>query len=174
MVRSWVRGCALYPKTNPVSVSLFLCVIPSRVDLCVLTVFFILFSDFFVKRKRAADRKTNEMSACHHSKSPIPVEQTPRKRIRWRYEDFFCCCNFLKWWNRFKSLKKQSDITAMVCHQSLIKNNNCVYTCSCVIGFYFCPVFFFYLIASDCVSQKSAGSRIWVGGWGEFVVAKSQ
>uniref|UniRef100_A0A3P8S7I7 Cyclin-dependent kinase inhibitor 1C n=1 Tax=Amphiprion percula TaxID=161767 RepID=A0A3P8S7I7_AMPPE len=38
--------------------------------------------DFFVKRKRAADRKLNDMSACHHSKSPIPVEQTPRKRIR--------------------------------------------------------------------------------------------
>ncbi|KAM9854162.1 cyclin-dependent kinase inhibitor 1C-like [Aulostomus maculatus] len=39
-------------------------------------------TDFFVKRKRAADRKSLEMSACHHSKSPIPVEQTPRKRIR--------------------------------------------------------------------------------------------
>lgn len=39
-------------------------------------------TDFFVKRKRAADRKLNDMSACHHSKSPIPVEQTPRKRIR--------------------------------------------------------------------------------------------
>lgn len=39
-------------------------------------------TDFFVKRKRAADRKTNDMSACHLSKSPIPVEQTPRKRIR--------------------------------------------------------------------------------------------
>ncbi|KAM4573717.1 uncharacterized protein cdkn1cb [Odontesthes bonariensis] len=39
--------------------------------------------DFFVKRKRAADRKSNDMSAsCHLSKSPIPVEQTPRKRIR--------------------------------------------------------------------------------------------
>ncbi|KAM6927149.1 cyclin-dependent kinase inhibitor 1C [Lycodopsis pacificus] len=39
-------------------------------------------TDFFVKRKRAADKKSNETSACHHSKSPIPVEQTPRKRIR--------------------------------------------------------------------------------------------
>lgn len=39
-------------------------------------------TDFFVKRKKAADRKTNDMSACHLSKSPIPVEQTPRKRIR--------------------------------------------------------------------------------------------
>ncbi|XP_072242371.1 uncharacterized protein cdkn1cb [Leuresthes tenuis] len=39
--------------------------------------------DFFVKRKRAADRKSNDMSAsCHLSKSPIPLEQTPRKRIR--------------------------------------------------------------------------------------------
>lgn len=39
-------------------------------------------TDFFVKRKRAADRKACDVSACHHSKSPIPVEQTPRKRIR--------------------------------------------------------------------------------------------
>ncbi|XP_029952923.1 cyclin-dependent kinase inhibitor 1C-like [Salarias fasciatus] len=39
-------------------------------------------TDFFVKRKRGADIKTNEMSSCHLSKSPIPVEQTPRKRIR--------------------------------------------------------------------------------------------
>ncbi|XP_022048433.1 cyclin-dependent kinase inhibitor 1C-like [Acanthochromis polyacanthus] len=39
-------------------------------------------TDFYVKRKRAADRKLNDMSACHHSKSSIPVEQTPRKRIR--------------------------------------------------------------------------------------------
>ncbi|XP_029290360.1 cyclin-dependent kinase inhibitor 1C [Cottoperca gobio] len=39
-------------------------------------------TDFFVKRKRAADKKSNDMSACHHSKSPISVEQTPRKRIR--------------------------------------------------------------------------------------------
>ncbi|CAN9499080.1 unnamed protein product [Ophioblennius macclurei] len=39
-------------------------------------------TDFFVKRKRGADKKTNEMSSCHLSKSPIPVEQTPRKRIR--------------------------------------------------------------------------------------------
>lgn len=39
-------------------------------------------TDFFVKRKRAADKKSNDMSACHHSISPIPVEQTPRKRIR--------------------------------------------------------------------------------------------
>lgn len=35
-------------------------------------------TDFFVKRKRVSD-----MSPCHLStKSPIPVEQTPRKRIR--------------------------------------------------------------------------------------------
>lgn len=39
-------------------------------------------TDFFVKRRRAAERKSNDVSACHHSKSPIPVEQTPRKRIR--------------------------------------------------------------------------------------------
>ncbi|XP_041852135.1 cyclin-dependent kinase inhibitor 1C-like [Melanotaenia boesemani] len=39
-------------------------------------------TDFFVKRKKAADKKSNDMSACHLSKSPIPVEQTPRKRIR--------------------------------------------------------------------------------------------
>ncbi|XP_075998711.1 cyclin-dependent kinase inhibitor 1C-like [Genypterus blacodes] len=39
-------------------------------------------TDFFVKRKRAADMKTNDLNACHLSKSPIPVEQTPRKRIR--------------------------------------------------------------------------------------------
>ncbi|XP_038562657.1 cyclin-dependent kinase inhibitor 1C-like [Micropterus salmoides] len=39
-------------------------------------------TDFFVKRRRAADRKSNDMGACHHSKSPIPLEQTPRKRIR--------------------------------------------------------------------------------------------
>ncbi|XP_060891881.1 cyclin-dependent kinase inhibitor 1C [Labrus mixtus] len=39
-------------------------------------------TDFFVKRKRAADRKSSDMSACHLSKSPIPLEQTPRKRIR--------------------------------------------------------------------------------------------
>ncbi|XP_034542320.1 cyclin-dependent kinase inhibitor 1C-like [Notolabrus celidotus] len=39
-------------------------------------------TDFFVKRRRAADRKSSDMSACHLSKSPIPVEQTPRKRIR--------------------------------------------------------------------------------------------
>ncbi|XP_019933969.1 cyclin-dependent kinase inhibitor 1C [Paralichthys olivaceus] len=39
-------------------------------------------TDFFVKRKRAADRKPSDTSACHLSKSPIPVEQTPRKRIR--------------------------------------------------------------------------------------------
>ncbi|XP_022611791.1 cyclin-dependent kinase inhibitor 1C-like [Seriola dumerili] len=39
-------------------------------------------TDFFVKRKRAADRKSNDVSACHLSKSPIPLEQTPRKRIR--------------------------------------------------------------------------------------------
>ncbi|XP_054476690.1 cyclin-dependent kinase inhibitor 1C [Anoplopoma fimbria] len=39
-------------------------------------------TDFFVKRKRAADKKSNDMSGCHLSKSPIPLEQTPRKRIR--------------------------------------------------------------------------------------------
>lgn len=39
-------------------------------------------TDFFVKRKKAADRKSSDASPCHHSKSPIPVEQTPRKRIR--------------------------------------------------------------------------------------------
>lgn len=39
-------------------------------------------TDFFVKRKRAAERKSNDMGACHHSKSPIPLEHTPRKRIR--------------------------------------------------------------------------------------------
>ncbi|KAM7397051.1 hypothetical protein PAMP_020049 [Pampus punctatissimus] len=39
-------------------------------------------TDFFVKRKRAGDRKSNDMSGCHPSKSPIKVEQTPRKRIR--------------------------------------------------------------------------------------------
>ncbi|XP_030283024.1 cyclin-dependent kinase inhibitor 1B [Sparus aurata] len=39
-------------------------------------------TDFFVKRKRAADRKSLDVSACHQSKSPIPVELTPRKRIR--------------------------------------------------------------------------------------------
>ncbi|KAM9815762.1 cyclin-dependent kinase inhibitor 1B [Syngnathus typhle] len=37
-------------------------------------------TDFFVKRRRAAERKCVEMS--HHAKSPIPLEQTPRKRIR--------------------------------------------------------------------------------------------
>lgn len=39
-------------------------------------------TDFFVKRKRAADKKSSDMTACHLSKSPIQVEQTPRKRIR--------------------------------------------------------------------------------------------
>ncbi|KAG7230900.1 hypothetical protein INR49_024928 [Caranx melampygus] len=39
-------------------------------------------TDFFVKRKRAADKKPTDVSSCHLSKSPIPVEQTPRKRIR--------------------------------------------------------------------------------------------
>ncbi|KAK5867031.1 hypothetical protein PBY51_011554 [Eleginops maclovinus] len=39
-------------------------------------------TDFFVKRKRSADKKTSEMNACHLSKSPISLEQTPRKRIR--------------------------------------------------------------------------------------------
>ncbi|XP_061678508.1 cyclin-dependent kinase inhibitor 1C [Syngnathoides biaculeatus] len=37
-------------------------------------------TDFFAKRKRAAERKCAELS--QHSKSAIPVEQTPRKRIR--------------------------------------------------------------------------------------------
>ncbi|KAM9376277.1 cyclin-dependent kinase inhibitor 1 [Pholidichthys leucotaenia] len=39
-------------------------------------------TDFFVKRKRTAERKSNDMSSCHIAKSPIQVEQTPRKRIR--------------------------------------------------------------------------------------------
>lgn len=39
-------------------------------------------TDFFVKRRRSTDRKTTDVSSCHLSKSPIPVEQTPRKRIR--------------------------------------------------------------------------------------------
>ncbi|XP_060932813.1 cyclin-dependent kinase inhibitor 1C [Limanda limanda] len=40
-------------------------------------------TDFFVKRRRAADRRSSsDTGACHLSKSPIPVEQTPRKRIR--------------------------------------------------------------------------------------------
>ncbi|KAM9753400.1 uncharacterized protein ACNS7B_006691 [Menidia menidia] len=39
-------------------------------------------TDYFAKRKRPADRKANDMSSCHLSKSPIPLEQTPRKRIR--------------------------------------------------------------------------------------------
>lgn len=47
-----------------------------------LNSFFFFLIDFFAKRKRAADKKSNDMSACHLSKSPIPVEQTPRKRIR--------------------------------------------------------------------------------------------
>ncbi|KAF3688555.1 Cyclin-dependent kinase inhibitor 1C Cyclin-dependent kinase inhibitor p57 p57Kip2 [Channa argus] len=39
-------------------------------------------TDFFVKRKRPAERKPNDTGPCHLSLSPIPVEQTPRKRIR--------------------------------------------------------------------------------------------
>lgn len=40
-------------------------------------------TDFFVKRKKVVDRKVSDMSSCHHStKSSIPLEQTPRKRIR--------------------------------------------------------------------------------------------
>lgn len=39
-------------------------------------------TDFYAKRRRTAERKSIDMSACHLSKSPIPVEQTPRKRIR--------------------------------------------------------------------------------------------
>ncbi|KAF6719261.1 Cyclin-dependent kinase inhibitor 1C [Oryzias melastigma] len=38
--------------------------------------------EFFVKRRRSVDKKNIETSACHLSKSSIPVEQTPRKRIR--------------------------------------------------------------------------------------------
>ncbi|XP_068595638.1 cyclin-dependent kinase inhibitor 1C-like [Brachionichthys hirsutus] len=39
-------------------------------------------SDFFVKRRRAADRKSNDTSGYCRSGSPVPLEQTPRKRIR--------------------------------------------------------------------------------------------
>ncbi|XP_033824417.1 cyclin-dependent kinase inhibitor 1C-like [Periophthalmus magnuspinnatus] len=40
-------------------------------------------TDFFVKRKKVVDRKVADASSCHQStKSPIPLEQTPRKRIR--------------------------------------------------------------------------------------------
>ncbi|XP_017290273.1 cyclin-dependent kinase inhibitor 1C-like [Kryptolebias marmoratus] len=41
-------------------------------------------TDFYVKRKRAGDsRKPTDTSvSCHLSKSPIPAERTPRKRIR--------------------------------------------------------------------------------------------
>ncbi|XP_028288029.1 cyclin-dependent kinase inhibitor 1C-like [Parambassis ranga] len=39
-------------------------------------------TDFFVKRKRPADKKPADVSACHLSRSPTPLEQTPRKRIR--------------------------------------------------------------------------------------------
>lgn len=39
-------------------------------------------TDFFVKRRKSTDRKSTDMIACHLPKSPIPVEQTPRKRIR--------------------------------------------------------------------------------------------
>ncbi|KAK2842575.1 hypothetical protein Q5P01_012775 [Channa striata] len=39
-------------------------------------------TDFFVKRKRPAERKAADTGACLLPKSPIPVEQTPRKRIR--------------------------------------------------------------------------------------------
>lgn len=54
-----------------------------RSGFCDLTVFLVpLVTDFFVKRKRPADRKASDVGACHLSKSPIPVEQTPRKRIR--------------------------------------------------------------------------------------------
>lgn len=42
----------------------------------------VVSSDYFVKRKRTADRKSSHASPCHHSKSPITVEHTPRKRIR--------------------------------------------------------------------------------------------
>lgn len=37
-------------------------------------------TDFFVKRKKVV--KGADLSSCHSTKSPIPVEQTPRKRIR--------------------------------------------------------------------------------------------
>ncbi|XP_013886432.1 cyclin-dependent kinase inhibitor 1C [Austrofundulus limnaeus] len=36
-------------------------------------------TDFFVKRKRAGD---DTSVSCHLSTSPVPAEQTPRKRIR--------------------------------------------------------------------------------------------
>ncbi|XP_020784995.1 cyclin-dependent kinase inhibitor 1C-like [Boleophthalmus pectinirostris] len=40
-------------------------------------------TDFFVKRKKVVERKAADVSSCHQStKSPIPLEQTPRKRIR--------------------------------------------------------------------------------------------
>lgn len=39
-------------------------------------------TDFYVKRKRPADIKPSDMTACLLSKSPIQMEQTPRKRIR--------------------------------------------------------------------------------------------
>ncbi|KAM3609210.1 uncharacterized protein V6R79_011060 [Siganus canaliculatus] len=39
-------------------------------------------TDFFVKRRRVVEKKSNDMTPCHLPKSPLPVEQTPRKRIR--------------------------------------------------------------------------------------------
>lgn len=64
------------------------CVISTRGDVRVLTLFLpppslpCLPTDFFAKRRRSSEGKCNDASACHHSKSPIPVEHTPRKRIR--------------------------------------------------------------------------------------------
>lgn len=43
---------------------------------------FSVSTDFFVKRKKVGERTFGDMSPCHHAKSPIPAEQTPRKRIR--------------------------------------------------------------------------------------------
>jgi len=40
-------------------------------------------TDFFVKRRRVTETKATE-STCQLSSSPISIEQTPRKRIRWR------------------------------------------------------------------------------------------
>lgn len=44
--------------------------------------FFLIYLDYFVKRKRTAERKSSDPGVCHHSVSPITVEHTPRKRIR--------------------------------------------------------------------------------------------
>lgn len=66
--------------------------------------FFKFLTDFFVKRKRPADRKSNDVGACHLSKSPIPVEQTPRKRIRWRYEDLSDFKSTMMWFFTYQML----------------------------------------------------------------------